>query len=170
MDIWKIIRFVIVVGCIIGAYAYMASVSNKREQNRQLREYQSREATRRTQEYFKREKERKEQEEKYEQDLKDNANNAEYQVNRWYEVYGRLKEKSALTSRMSRVQISQLRSDMREAKEELLYWINKRAEEIAEKRDEAETDGNTTEVEYYNNELEKLTRKADIIDEDDDND
>ena len=167
MSIGKIIRFIIVVGCIIGAYAYMASVSNKREVARSVQNYQRENALRQIQEA----KKEKEQEIQRQKEEEENADNAEYQVKRWYNIYGQLKEKSGLTFRMSRAQISQLKSDMEEAKEELIYWINKRAEELAEKRDNAEAEGNYSDVDYYNNELEKLTRKADIIDDDEeDND
>lgn len=56
MNIWKIIRFVIVAGCIIGAYAYLGSVTSKRETARQVENMQREQALNKIQE---RERERK---------------------------------------------------------------------------------------------------------------
>lgn len=167
MNIWKIIRLVIVVGCIIGAYAYMDSVSKRRETARSIQKMRSEEAVRHTREYFEQEKRKKEQEERKEKEFLENANNAEYQVNYWHNIYGELKEKSCLKSRMSRVQIAELERELKKAKEELVYWIEKRAEELASKRDEAETADNLYERDKYNEMLEELTKKAEIIDDDD---
>lgn len=41
MNVGKIIRFILVLGCIIGAIAYMASVSNKRELEKRVQNYQT---------------------------------------------------------------------------------------------------------------------------------
>ena len=57
MNIWKIIRFVIVAGCIFGAYAYMGSVTSKRETARQVENMQREQALNKIQER-EREKER----------------------------------------------------------------------------------------------------------------
>ncbi|MBQ3740090.1 MAG: hypothetical protein II856_02685 [Bacteroidales bacterium] len=161
------IRFILVLGCIIGAIAYMASVSNKRELEKRVQNYQTENTMRQIQ---KQQQERENEIQRQKMD-EENADNAEYQVNRWYNKYVRLKEKSVLTFRMTRPQISQLKRDMEEAEEKLLYWINEREKELAEKRDKAVAEGNTVDVDYYNNEIEKLSRKADVIDEDDnDND
>lgn len=167
MNIWKIIRFVLVVGCIIGAYAYMDSVSKQRETARSIQKMRSEEAVRHTREYYEQEKRNKEQEEKKENEFQENANNAEYQVNYWHNKYGELKEKSYLESRMSRVQIAELERERKKAKEELVYWIEKRAEELSSKRDEAEEADNIYERDRYNDKLEELTKKAEIIDDDD---
>lgn len=167
MNIWKIIRFVIVVGCIIGAYAYMDSVSKRRETARSIQKMRSEEAVRHTREYYEQEKRKKEQEERMEREFQENADNAEYQVNYWHNIYGELKEKSYLTSRMSRVQIAELERELKKAKEELVYWIEKRAEELASKRDEAEAADNIYEMDKYNEMLEELNKKAEIIDDDD---
>lgn len=72
-----------------------------------------------------------------------------------------------MSFRLSRVQVKQLKKDLKDAKEQLLYWIDKRAKELEEKRDEAEAEGNTAAVEHYNDELKKLKGKADIIEEGD---
>lgn len=167
MKVWKIIRFVIVVGCIIGAYAYMDSVSKRRETAKSIQKMRSEEALRHTREYFEQEKRNKEQEERKEREFQENANNAEYQVNYWHNIYGELKEKGYLKSRMNRVQIAELERELKKAKEELVYWIEKRAEELASKRDEAETADNLYERDKYNEMLEELTKKAEIIDDDD---
>lgn len=167
MNIWKIIRFVIVVGCIIGAYAYMDSVSKRRETARSIQKMRSEEAVRHTREYYEQEKRKKEQKERKEREFKENADNAEYQVNYWHNIYGELKGKSYLTSRMSRVQIAELERELKKAKEELVYWIEKRAEELASKRDEAEAADNIYEMDKYNEMLEELNKKAEIIDDDD---
>lgn len=167
MKVWKIIRFVIVVGCIIGAYAYMDSVSKRRETAKSIQKMRSEEALRHTREYYEQEKRNKEQEERKEREFQENANNAEYQVNYWHNIYGELKEKGYLKSRMNRVQIAELERELKKAKEELVYWIEKRAEELASKRDEAETADNLYERDKYNEMLEELTKKAGIIDDDD---
>lgn len=167
MKVWKIIRFVIVVGFIIGAYAYMDSVSKRRETAKSIQKMRSEEALRHTREYYEQEKRNKEQEERKEREFQENANNAEYQVNYWHNIYGELKEKGYLKSRMNRVQIAELERELKKAKEELVYWIEKRAEELASKRDEAETADNLYERDKYNEMLEELTKKAEIIDDDD---
>lgn len=50
MIIRKIIRFVIVAGCIIGAYAYMGSVTSKRDTARQVEKMQREQALNKIQE------------------------------------------------------------------------------------------------------------------------
>ena len=163
MNIGKVIRAVVIIGCFIGVFAYMASESHKRDLNRQAEELQRIESSKKIDEI----NEKKKQEEKLQQELKDNADNAEYQVNRWYNTYSELKDKRVLSSRLSRVQVKQLKKDLKDAKEQLLYWIDKRAKELEEKRDEAEAEGNTAAVDHYNDELKKLKGKADIIEEGD---
>ena len=142
----------------------MSYETNKRDLERSVQKYQSESTWRQIQ------KEQQEKEEEIQKQKRDeeNADNAEYQVNRWYNTYVQLKDKSVLTFRMTQPQINQLKRDMKEAKESLLLWINKRSEELAEKRDRAAAEGNTADVDYYNNEIEKITRKADIIGENDD--
>lgn len=161
--ITKIILYVIAAACIIGLYAYKGSEVHKRDLDRQVQEYQRIETSRKIDEINK----KKKQEEQRQQELKDNADNAEYQVNRWYNTYSDLKGKRALSSRLTRVQVKQLKQDLKDAKEQLLYWIDKRAKELEEKRDEAEAEGNTAAVDRYNGELKKLKGKADVIEEGD---
>lgn len=57
MNNWKILRFVIVAGCIIGAYAYKGSVISKRDRARQFESMQREQALKKIQE-AKKEKER----------------------------------------------------------------------------------------------------------------
>lgn len=161
--ITKIILYVIAAACIIGLFAYKGSEIHKRDLNRQVQEYQRIENSRKIDEI----NEKKEQEEQLQQELKDNADNAEYQVNRWHNTYSELKGKRVLSFRLSRVQVKRLKQDLKHAKEQLLYWIDKRAKELEEKRDEAEAEGNTEAVDRYNGELKKLKGKADIIEEGD---
>lgn len=159
----KIILYVIAAACIIGLYAYKGSQVHERDLNRQVQEYQRIESSRKIDEINK----KKKQEEQLQQELKDNADNAEYQVNRWHNTYSELKDKRVLSFRLSRVQVKQLKQDLKDAKEQLLYWIDKRAKELEEKRDEAEAEGNTAAVDHYNDELKKLKGRADIIEEGD---
>jgi hypothetical protein len=159
----KIILYVIAAACIIGLYAYKASQAHERDLNRQVQEYQRIESSKKIDEI----NEKKKQEEKLQQELKDNADNAEYQVNRWHHNYYVLKRKLVESSMLTTVQVSRLKKDLKEAKEQLLYWIDKRTEELREKRANAEAEGNTAAVDQYNRELEEVKSKADIIEEGD---
>ena len=163
MNIGKVIRAVVIIGCFIGVFAYMASESHKRDLNRQAEELQRIESSKKIDEI----NEKKKQEEKLQQELKDNADNAEYQVNKWHDTYFELKKQRAVSFNLTTVQVSRLKKDLKEAKEQLLYWIDKRTEELREKRANAEAEGNTAAVDQYNRELEKLKSKADIIEEGD---
>lgn len=163
MNIGKVIRAVVIIGCVIGVIAYMASESHKRDLNRQAEELQRIESSKKIDEI----NEKKKQEEKLQQELKDNADNAEYQVNKWHDTYFELKKQRAVSFNLTTVQVSRLKKDLKEAKEQLLYWIDKRTEELREKRANAEAEGNTAAVDQYNRELEKLKSKADIIEEGD---
>lgn len=159
----KIILYVIAAACIIGLYAYKASQVHERDLNRQVQEYQRIESSRKIDEI----NEKKKQEEKLQQELKDNADNAEYQVNKWHDTYFELKKQRAVSFNLTTVQVSRLKKDLKEAKEQLLYWIDKRTQELTEKRANAEAEGNTAAVDQYNRELEKVKSKADIIEEGD---
>ena len=163
MNIGKVIRAVVIIGCFIGVFAYMASESHKREMNRQMQDYQRIENSQKLDEI----NEKKKQEEKLQEELKDNADNAEYQVNKWHDTYFELKKQRAVSFNLTTVQVSRLKKDLKEAKEQLLYWIDKRTRELTEKRDNAEAEGNTAAVDQYNRELEEVKSKADIIKEGD---
>lgn len=163
MNIGKVIRAVVIIGCFIGVFAYMASESHKRDLNRQAEELQRIESSKKIDEI----NEKKKQEEKLQQELKDNADNAEYQVNKWHDTYFELKKQRAVSFNLTTVQVSRLKKDLKEAKEQLLYWIDKRTQELTEKRANAEAEGNTAAVDQYNRELEKVKSKADIIEEGD---
>ena len=163
MNIGKVIRAVVIIGCFIGVFAYMASESHKRDLNRQAEELQRIESSKKIDEI----NEKKKQEEKLQQELKDNADNAEYQVNKWHDTYFELKKQRAVSFNLTTVQVSRLKKDLKEAKRQLLYWIDKRTQELTEKRANAEAEGNTAAVDQYNRELEKLKSKADIIEEGD---
>jgi hypothetical protein len=154
MNIWKIIRLVIVVGCIIGAYTYMGSVTSKRDRARQVKSMRREQALEKIQE-AEREKEREIRKQKEEEE---NADNAEYQLNRWYDTYSRLKE---VGNRRA------VRRELREAREQLGYWIEKRVEELSSKRDEAEANDNLYERDKYDDLLEELAKKAETIDDGD---
>ena len=163
MNTGKVIRTVVIIGCVIGVFAYMASESHKRDLNRQAEELQRIESSKKIDEI----NEKKKQEEKLQQELKDNADNAEYQVNKWHDTYFELKKQRAVSFNLTTVQVSRLKKDLKEAKEQLLYWIDKRTQELTEKRANAEAEGNTAAVDQYNRELEKVKSKADIIEEGD---
>lgn len=139
MSLGRIMRFVIVAGCLIGAYTNIVSASVIHEQNCLIR---------------------------LDQEPKSSADNAEFQVKKWEKAYFELKRKEAISSRLSTVQLTRLQKEIKETKKEYLYWINRRSEELIKNRDEAKTKGNTADAKRYNDELKRLSREAETINAD----
>lgn len=134
MSLGRITRFLIIVGCFIGAF--VVSASNIHEQNSKVL---------------------------FDQEPKNNVDNAAYQVQKWEKAYRELKRKEAASFRMSTVQVTRLKKEMKETKKEFLYWINKRSEELKKNCAEAKSKGRTADVERYSKELEELSRKAEEL-------
>jgi hypothetical protein len=162
----KIILYLLVLAGIGGLIAYKSSQSHKREVARNTQSMESE----RTMQNIREKDQQQEREAEYarqqEEELRQNASNAEYQVNRWYNTYQRLKEE--FTGRMNRVMLKQHDDALREAKAELLRWIDIRYEEVVDKKIAAELDGNYDEMESWQQEMERLSRIADQIAEDED--
>ncbi len=98
------------------------------------------------------ERQEREREAKKQQELEDNADNAQYQVNHWMEVlkdaereYKRAEEGGFV--RKSRAQIAQIEKNYKNAKETLAYWIEKRLKEIED--EVAERGSEEMPQEYY---------------------
>lgn len=126
MKIGGIFRFILIVACIIGAIALAATKVNKQERARQSVELQRSQAR---QEFEKAQKEREREARKQRED-EENADNAKYQVKRWNEIYSENMRKRCLTDRMTRAQTAQLKRDIKEAREQLTYWCDRRQHEI----------------------------------------
>lgn len=129
MTVSIFIRFVIIAGSFIGSYACMLSASNIHEQNSKVL---------------------------FDQEPRNNVDNAAYQVQKWEKAYRELKRKEAASFRMSTVQVTRLKKEMKETKKEFLYWIDKRLEELSDSLDEARSKGNTSDEERHNSEVKKL--------------
>ena len=87
-------------------------------------------------------------------------------MNRWYNTYQRLKEE--FTGRMNRVMLKQHDDALREAKTELLRWIDIRYEEVVDKKIAAELDGNYSEMDSWQQEMDRLSGITDQVTEDED--
>lgn len=94
-----------------------------------------------------------------------NKTDTEMQFTKCYNNYRRLQE--MFTGRMNRVQVKQHEEDLRKAKEDLLYWLDKRIEEIEDEKSVAESEGNDAKVDACQNELDRLHGIADKISDDD---
>ena len=160
----KIFLYLLALAAIGGLIAYKGSQSHKREMARTIQRMESE----RTMQNIREKEQQQEREAEYarqqEEELRENASNAEYQVNRWYNTYQRLKEE--FTGRMNRVMLKQHDDALREAKTELLRWIDIRYEEVVDKKIAAELDGNYSEMDSWQQEMDRLSRIADQVTED----
>jgi hypothetical protein len=94
-----------------------------------------------------------------------NKTDAEMQFTKCYNNYQRLEE--MFTGKMNRVQVKQHEKELREAKDDLLYWLGKRIEEIEDEKSVAGSEGNDAKVDACQNELDRLYGIADKISDDD---
>lgn len=150
--IGKILRFVVVVGCIVGAVAYYSNKTNKRNLVRQI------ENTERLKQV---EKAKKEEQLRKEEEM--NANNAKYQVRKWREQYQEcwreFYDAQLFGDDMPRSKMNQIKRDLKSAYSQLRYWAEKRMAEII-KEEESKGSYNTTK------EYDELMSMLESIDND----
>lgn len=160
MKIWNILRYVLIIAAIGGAIAYMVSEHNRKERNRQ---YEQIVREQNLQELRKQEEERQKE--------MDNTDNAEYQYQKWYDKYIQAKGDMRMLSEMANPEAKrhQIEEEFNEAREQVGYWGGLRQGELEELYSEAESQGDYSLMERYENELSNL---KDVLNElfDDDND
>lgn len=138
----------LIIGCLVAGFTLTGCQIVERKAARELNEA-NRQQTLNRLEKEQREREREAEKQK---ELEDNADNAQYQVNHWMDVLkdaehelARLEEGGFV--KMSRAQMKQVEKNVKNAKEKLAYWIDKRLEEIQD--EVAENGSEEMPQEYY---------------------
>lgn len=156
ISIWRVIRVLLLIVCIAGVYAYMASVSNSRQRARNYDQMQ------RTQnlERIKKVQEQQEEQERHKRELIEKADNAEFQLNHWYEQWKKAKreQEHVLSGRSSRAQVADMKRKLSEAYRKVAYWGKIRIAELETQMDKAKGKSH-----YYEESINKEIERCQVI-------
>ena len=153
INFWNVFRILLLAGCLVGAYGYMISTHTSRKRAREYNEMQREQYSEKIRKI---EKEKKEAEQ-LERDLVEKADDAEFQLDHWFETWKdlMLEQERIVPSRASSAQISNMKKKLEEARETVNYWADKRESELEAQLNEAKENGDYKLVDKVKGELER---------------
>ena len=162
----RIFFYLFVIGVVVAVFALKGTQISSRQRAREMQNIQSQMAMQKIRDKERKEEETRELEKRLEEERRQNENNTEYQVKCWRETYQRLK--AEFTGGMSTKMKYQHDQELKEAKENLLLWVDTRLEQLESQKEIAQLEGMYAEMDSLQTEIDRFSAIADEVTADND--